>query len=104
VYDIKEHRAYFRTRTAREIRWLDIDGMPFECTTPVRMLDINSPLSGDVAKSLTAYSADANLKLVRGSFAKTPFLSETPPELRDQLANYPAGTSCRTQANASGGK
>src|SRR6188474_3905714 len=64
VYDIKEHRAYFRTRTAREIRWLDIDGMPFECTTPVRMLDINSPLSGDVAKSLTAYSADANLKLV----------------------------------------
>jgi len=104
VYDIKEHRAYFRTRTAREIRWLDIDGMPFECTTPVRMLDINSPLSGDVAKSLTPYSADANLKLVRGSFAKTPFLSETPPELRDQLANYPAGTSCRTQANASGGK
>jgi len=49
VYDIKEHRAYFRTRTAREIRWLDIDGMPFECTTPVRMLDINSPLSGQVS-------------------------------------------------------
>ncbi|HET6463675.1 MAG TPA: linear amide C-N hydrolase [Candidatus Krumholzibacteria bacterium] len=104
VYDIKEHRAYFRTRTARDIRWIDIDGMPLECTTPVRMLDINAPLSGDVARSLTSFSADANLKLVRSSFAKTPFLSETSPELRDELANYPSGTSCRTEASTSGGK
>jgi len=104
VYDIKERRAYFRTRTARDVRWIDIDGMSLECSTPVRMLDINSPLSGDVGKSLVKYSADVNQKLVRSSFSKTPFLSETPPELRDELANYPSATSCRTGTNASGGK
>ncbi len=104
VYDIKERRAYFRTRAAREIRWIDIDGMPLECTTPVRMLDINAPLSGDVASNLKTYTADANMKLVRSSFANTPFLSGTSPELRDELANYPSATSCRTPANASGGK
>jgi len=104
VYDIKERRAYFRTRTARDVRWLDMDGLAFECNTPVSMLDINRPLSGDVSKSLEPYSTDKNLKLVRSSFSKTPFLTDTSPELRDELAHYPDATTCTTRAGASGGK
>ena len=95
VYDIKAQRAYFRTRVARDVRWIDLDGLAFECNTPVRMMDLNAPLSGDVAKQLKPYDAAANLKLVRSSFANTPFLSEI-RELRDELAHYPEVTTCET--------
>jgi choloylglycine hydrolase len=104
VYDIKDRRAYFRTHAARDIRWIDMDGLPFDCNTPVSVLDMNAPLSGDAAKSLKPYTSAANLKLVRSSFSKTPFLSETSPELRDELANYPDATTCGTADGAHGGK
>lgn len=104
VYDIKEHRVYFRTRVARNIRYMNLNGLAFECISPVGVLDVNAPLSGDVAGELKPYSADANLKLVRSSFSKTPFLSETPAEFRDGLARYPAATTCRSRSDARGGK
>jgi hypothetical protein len=104
VYDIKDRRAYFRTQAARDVRWIDMDGLAFDCNTPVSMLDINAKLTGDTAKSFQPYTSAANLQLVRGSFAKTPFLSDTSPDLRDELANYPEATTCGAQAGTSGGK
>jgi penicillin V acylase-like amidase (Ntn superfamily) len=104
VYDIKERRAYFRTRAARDVRWIDMDGLALDCNTAVTTVDINAPLSGDVAKSLKPYSSAANMKLVRSSFSKTPFLNETPPEMRDELANYPDATTCATPGGAHSGK
>jgi choloylglycine hydrolase len=104
VYDIKDRRAYFRTQAARNIRWIDMDGLALECNTPVSMLDINAPISGDTGKSFKPYTSKANLQLVRSSFAKTPFLSDTSPDLRDELANYPDATTCGTQAGTHGGK
>jgi len=103
VYDIKDHRAYFRTRVARNVRWIDLDTLKFDCHTPVVTLDVNAPLSGDVRGSLKPYSSDANLKLVRSSFSRTPFLNETPPDMRDELARYPDATTC-ANATANGGK
>lgn len=102
VYDIKARRAYFRTRVARDVRWIDLAGLQFECSTPVRMLDLNAPLSGDVARELKPYDTATNVKLVQSSFAKTPFLSEIPLDLRDELAHYPDATTCETGAR--GGK
>jgi penicillin V acylase-like amidase (Ntn superfamily) len=104
VYDIKARRAYFRTRTARDVRWIDFDGLALDCNSPVRMLDMNAPLSGDVAKALKPYNTDANVKLVRSSFAQTPFLSETSPDMRDELAHYPDATTCGTETGARSGK
>src|SRR5262249_15612391 len=104
VYDIKDRRAYFRTQAARSVRWIDMDGLALDCNTPVTTIDVNAPLTGDVAKSLKPYTTTANLKLVRSSFSKTPFLSETPPDLRDELANYPDATTCGTQAGTHSGK
>ena len=94
VYDIRDKRAYFRTRAARDVRWLDLDGQAFDCKSPVAMLDINAALSGDIANKLKAYVASVNVQLVRSSFAGTPFLSGVSAELRDELANYPETTTC----------
>jgi choloylglycine hydrolase len=104
VYDMNERRAYFRTQAARSVRWIDMDGLAFDCNTPVKVLDMNAPLSGDVVKALKPYQKDANVKLVRSSFAHTPFLSEISSDLRDELANYPDATTCGTQTGAGGGK
>jgi hypothetical protein len=104
VYDLQDHRAYFRTRAARDVRWIDIDGLALDCNSPVRMLDMNAPLSGDVSAALKPYNTDANVKLVRSSFAKTPFLSETSPDMRDEVGHYPDATTCGTETGARGGK
>jgi hypothetical protein len=96
VYDITRATRVLSERGPRAtVRWIDIDGLALDCNTAVSVVDINAPLSGDVVKALKPYSADANLKLVRSSFSKTPFLSGTSPELRDELANYPDATTCR---------
>jgi len=102
VYDLGDRRAYFKTRKAGDVRWIDMDDLAFECNTPVKMLDINAALSGDVSKKMKAYDQKANDALVRDSFANTPFLRAIPADLRDDLAHYPGLTTCTGTAGRSG--
>ena len=95
VYDLGDKRAWFRTRDQREIRYIDLDGLDFSCRTPVRIVDLNASLQGDVSKKLQDYSTDANRKLVRAAFSETDFLRNTPPEAVEGLARYPEATACK---------
>jgi len=95
VYDIGEKRAYFRTRTQRDIRFLDVDAFDLSCATPVRAIDLNAALKGDASKHAVDYSTEANLELVRAAFAETEFLRTTSPEEVDALARYPEETACK---------
>ena len=95
VYDLGDKRAWFRTRDQREIRYIDLDGLDFSCRTPVRIVDLNASLEGDVSKQLQDYSTDANRKLVRAAFSETDFLRNTPPEAVEGLARYPEATECK---------
>jgi len=104
VYDIKNHRAYFRTQAARDVRFVDLAGLKFDCDTPVAMLDMNAALSGDISKQFKTYDPEANKKLVRSSFAKTAFLSDTSADMLDALANYPDATACDQEAAGHSGK
>lgn len=96
VYDLRDRRAYFKSRLAPEVRWIDLDALSFECGEPVRVLDINANLAGDAAPKLAVYDEEANRRLVRASFAKTPFLREVPLDAREELARYPRSTACAT--------
>jgi len=93
-YDMHEKRVFFRTRVARDVRWLDLDGLSFACDTPVKVLDLNAPLSGDVAPKLAPYDYDTNYRLVQTAFAGTPFLRASTEETRAELARYPELTTC----------
>jgi choloylglycine hydrolase len=95
VYDIAEKRAYFRTRTQRDIRYLDVDAFDLSCATPVRVVDLNASFKGDASKHVADYTTDANLKLVRAAFTETEFLRETPPAEIEALARYPEQTACK---------
>jgi len=95
VYDLGDKRAWFRTRDHREIRYIDLDGLDFSCQTPVRIVDLNASLKGDVSKNLQDYSTDANRKLVRAAFSETDFLRNTPPEAIEGMARYPEAMACK---------
>lgn len=95
VYDIGAKRAYFRTRTRRDVRFVDLNALDFSCRTPVRIVDVNAKYQGDISKRLVDYSSDTNRKLVRTAFAQTEFLRDTPPEQIEAMASYPDATSCR---------
>ncbi len=58
VFDTKNMRAYFRTYTYPEIRYIDLYSFCLSCDTPVQMLDIQANLSGDVAGDFFDYSHD----------------------------------------------
>ncbi|MES1241539.1 MAG: linear amide C-N hydrolase [Acidobacteriota bacterium] len=95
VYEVDRGRVHFRTRDQRKIRSLDLKAVDFACSTPVRVLDLDADIQGDVAKKLVPYTRDLNLELVTASFRKTPFLARTPEAELERMARYPESDVCR---------
>ncbi|MCD4748149.1 MAG: hypothetical protein K8R59_02140, partial [Thermoanaerobaculales bacterium] len=62
VFDTLNLRAYFRTHDAPEIRYVDLETFDLGCDSPVQMLDIQAPLSGDVADDFFDFSYDINFE------------------------------------------
>ena len=94
VYDVENLRIYFRTRRNQEIRQVDLNSFDFSCITPVKVLDINAELSGDVTDSFVDYTQQINRNLIRNVFRKSSFLTDVPEESLDKLARYPESTAC----------
>ena len=49
VYDLGASEVYFKTDTDEAIRRFTGTGFDFSCRTPVKILDVTAPGSGDVA-------------------------------------------------------
>jgi penicillin V acylase-like amidase (Ntn superfamily) len=94
VYDQKDLIIYFRSAANFSTRRIDLKLLDFSCKTPVLVLDINGPLSGEVTSKLMDYTPQINRHLINNAFSKTPFLRDVPEERLDQLARYPASTVC----------
>jgi choloylglycine hydrolase len=94
VYDLRERRAYFKTRLSPEVRWIDVDAVAAACVSPTRVIDVHAPLSGDVAAHLATYRYEVNRRLVDAAFDKTPFLRTVPPDARERHARFPESTVC----------
>jgi penicillin V acylase-like amidase (Ntn superfamily) len=56
VFDTHDLRIYFRTIVHHEVRWINLQNLDFSCRTPVKMMDINERLQGDVTSRLKDYS------------------------------------------------
>ncbi len=59
-------RASFRTADVPEIRHVDLENFDLGCQSPVRMLDIQEPLIGDVGDHFFDFSYDINFEHTRG--------------------------------------
>jgi len=48
VYDVKNLSVFFRTLENQNIRYFSLKSFDLSCATPVKVLDVNTELSGDI--------------------------------------------------------
>jgi penicillin V acylase-like amidase (Ntn superfamily) len=94
VYDLTNLRAYFRTSSKKDIKWINLETLDFDCDKPVRVLNINTSKTGDVSPFLHKYRRATNNKLVRSSFKNTPFLIHTPDSVLQEIVLHPETFAC----------
>jgi choloylglycine hydrolase len=95
VYDNKNMQVYFRTKVNYRIRHISVSDFDFSPSTPVKILDVNANLSGDITQEFSDYTYDANRDLIDRAYNKTGFLSGIPAESRDRIARLPEHFVCR---------
>ena len=60
AYDVQHRRISFHTLDNGDIRYFDMNSFDFSCQTPVRVLDIQEDLSGNVAGDFIDYTYEIN--------------------------------------------
>jgi penicillin V acylase-like amidase (Ntn superfamily) len=95
VYDLGAGDVYFKTDTNEAIRRVTVTGFDLSCRTPVQILDVTAPGSGDVTPAFVDYTRAANHALLEASYAKTPFLQgRSDTEKAAAAAHADATSSC----------
>lgn len=95
VYELDRGRIHYRTRGNPRIRTLAMSQLDFSCATPVLIVDLAAGGAGDIASSLVPYSREANLRLIRSTFAQTDFLARTPAAELARIAALPEASTCQ---------
>jgi penicillin V acylase-like amidase (Ntn superfamily) len=93
VYDIAALTIHFRTYGNQKIRFFDFKSFDLSCSTPVKVMDIGSDLSGDIADKFFDYSYQANRNHIRSFYLKSYF-STLPGHILDRYSGYPETTFC----------
>lgn len=94
VYDVKNRYVYFRTSKNQDIRYVKLDFFNPSCPSPVKILDINNDLSGDVTGNFIDYKENINRNLIQSTYKQTYFLSDIEDEILEKIARYPETTTC----------
>jgi choloylglycine hydrolase len=94
VYDIRNLQVFFRTPGNAKIRFIDMNAVDFSCRSPVRVLDVNADLSGDVTSGFQDYTPQVNRNLIGNAFAKTESSKGTPESFLDMMSQYPEKAIC----------
>lgn len=94
VYDQKRGKIYFKTRSAPEIKSIDLTAFDYACSTPVKMFDVNADGSGEVSHRFSNYTRAANRDLIDRAFNGTDFLRGVPASVKDHYAVFPEKFTC----------
>jgi len=86
VYDSATKQILFRSWNSDQVRWFDLSALDFSCTTPVKVLDITTDLSGDVSNSLVDYTKEIDLEML-SNWGLTQ-------QAIDYVSSYPDTTVC----------
>ena len=73
----------------------------FACASPVKILDVNADISGDIASHFSNYTTEANRQLVMASFQNSPFTKQVPVSALEEIAKHPESSSCRNLTGSS---
>jgi len=94
VYDLVRRELAFTTLGDPQPRWVELSTFDFDCGSPVLVADIQDGAGGDASARFRPYTPETNHALVARSFATTPFLQGTPPEVVDAVAAHPESMTC----------
>lgn len=94
VYDIAALKIHFRTYGNQTIRSFGLKSFDFTCSTPVKVMDMDIDVSGDIADEFIDYSYQANRNHLRTIYLKSYF-SNLPDHILDRYSGYPETTFCK---------
>jgi len=83
VYDLFNKKIYFRTYNNNSIRWFDLSAFDFSCKTPVKVVDVQAELEGEITESFINYTEAVSRELLESNFS---YLSDG---AIDYFASYP---------------
>jgi len=83
VYDLTNLTVYYHTIENQQTRHFDFNSFDFSCKTPVKVLDIEDDLQGNVSNYFVDYTYEINRETIENNF----------PDITDEeieaFANYP---------------
>jgi penicillin V acylase-like amidase (Ntn superfamily) len=95
VYDVRNLAVHFYTNKAPQERHMNLKSFDFACASPVKILDVNADISGNIASHFSNYTTEANRQLVMASFQNSPFTKHIPVSTLEEIARHPESGSCR---------
>ena len=73
VYDLKNSKIFFRTSKGQSLKYFDFKSFDFSCSTPIKVFDINTDISGDISNQFIYYSKELNEKFINNNFDQIDF-------------------------------
>jgi choloylglycine hydrolase len=105
IIDIKNSAIYFRTSIGTAIKEFYYNHFDYSCDTPVKIIDINSKIRGDVTGKFRSYSRELNHKYIKlgiesvNKEGNITSLVEAQNNTLDQfitnMSNYPESIICK---------
>lgn len=92
VFDIKNRLAYFQTKESPALKTFRLSPFDLSCNAQVRMLDINTKLTGDVTSEFTPFDHDRNLAVFLRFCGRWGV--DVSPESAKNLMKFIEGFSC----------
>ena len=95
VYETKSRKAQFKSLAGKSVKFVDLNQLDFSCSTPVKVINLNTGKSGDVSRKMVNYTTRINKDLVVKSFRNTPFLADLPDSVLERAYLHPEETVCK---------
>jgi choloylglycine hydrolase len=98
VYDVTQSRIYFKTVRENEIKVVYLRDVDFTCGPPVKVLDMNADLKGNVTRQFVDYTTGMNRKMVFSVFSNykaNNFLEGISDSDLEELARFPETLMCK---------
>ncbi len=94
IYDLRRRRIHFRTQTHRNVKYIDVRPINFECSEPVMIMNIEQRPAGAIARRFQPFTIEANRDLLLKTFRATDFLKSVQDSQLEALAAEPAQLRC----------
>jgi penicillin V acylase-like amidase (Ntn superfamily) len=98
VYDVTHSRIYFKTVRENEIKIIRLQDVDFTCGPPIKVLDMNTDLKGNVTKQFVDYTTEMNRKMVFSVFNNykaNNFMEGISDSALEVLARFPETLMCK---------